>query len=303
MAGIPLTQGGPADGGNYECSWANENVQAYLVSDVGKKRAHNEDSCIMCVPEKHQLLEKRGMLFGVADGMGGASSGEFASHLAMDSMVDGYYATPVGNIPTRLREALDDANRRIFEEAFNDASRHGMGTTVSVLLIHGDCAYVAQVGDSRIYISAGRSKAFQVTYDHSLVAEQVRNGYLSQEEAKNHTLKNLITRAVGIKETVKTDLFSFHVRDGDTFLICSDGLSNLVSEAEIGQALRMANLRKAGRLLVKRALDKGGGDNITAVLIRILSVSAKHELEGGATEIIIPRGIFTRVVRKILFPD
>lgn len=296
MAAVPLTQGGPPDGGNYEYSWEGSYIRTHFLSDIGKKRPHNEDFCILCVPEKVALLEKRGMLFAVADGMGGASSGEFASRLALKTIVEGYFLGPGGNIPLRLREAIEEANRRVFEESLKDAHRHGMGTTVSVLLIHGDCAYVAQVGDSRVYVRRGDTNVLQVTDDHSLVAEQVREGYLSEEEARNHTLKNLITRAVGIKETVKVDLFAFQIRRDDTLLICSDGLSNLVADEEISDAMALDGLQGAARKLIGIALRAGGVDNITAALIRVMSDPPHVEREPGAQEIILPKsGLFGRI--------
>jgi protein phosphatase len=128
---IPLTQKGPSEGENFEYHWIGEFVEAHLLSDVGKKRKRNEDSCIVCAPADPALAEARGLLFAVADGMGGASAGDFASHLALDVLVDEYYHGPSNNIPLRLRDALDAANQRVFIEAESNLERHGMGTTVS----------------------------------------------------------------------------------------------------------------------------------------------------------------------------
>ena len=289
MAVIPLTQVGPADGENFEHQWAGEYVQAHLLSDVGKKREHNEDSCVLCTPEDVALAEQRGLLLAVADGMGGASAGECASRMALETIVEKYYTSPSGSVPDRLREALEDANSRVFEESEAIPEYHGMGTTASVLVVHGDCAYIAQVGDSRVYVSRGKEGLLQITHDHSLVAEQVRSGYISAEEARNHSLKNLITRAVGIKSTVKIDLFSFRLKQGDTMLICSDGLSNLVKDEEISRVLEMDNLQGAARILVGRALDEGGSDNVTAVLVRVTQSPQKYTIEEGAEEVSLPK--------------
>ena len=301
MAPIPLTNGGPVDGGNYEYRWQGDYVHTHLLTDVGKKRHKNEDSCVLCAPEDEVLFEHNGILFAVADGMGGASAGELASHLALQTVIDRYYAATADRskrgIPALLREALGAANSNIFAEAGKNPDRQGMGTTVSVVVVRGDCCYVAQVGDSRVYISRGRSGgAHQLTDDHSLVAEQVRNGYLSEEEARNHSLRNLITRAVGIKDTVDVDLFSLKLQRGDTLLICSDGLSNLVEDEEIGKALAMSNLQGAARLLVGRALTRGGTDNITVALLRVVLPPPKREMDPGAQEVIVPvKGVLGRI--------
>jgi protein phosphatase len=295
MAGIPVTFTGPESGGDFEYHWTGEYVEAHLLSDVGRKRTHNEDNCLLCAPENPNLMKERGILFAVADGMGGVTGGEFASRLAMQTLTETYYTVPNRTVPLRLREAVERANHRIFEEAESNPAYYGMGTTVSALVLVGDCAYVAQVGDSRVYVSGSTNNIWQVTDDHSLVAEQVRNGYLSEEEARKHSLKNLITRAVGTKEDVKVDLFSFRVKQGDTFLICSDGLSNVVRDTEIGAALRTDTLQGAARVLVGRALDAGGPDNVTVVLARATKQPPRNVLEEGAVRVSRPKaGLFRR---------
>lgn len=292
MGAIPLTKGGPADGENYEYHWTGEYAHAHCLSDVGKKRSHNEDSCILCAPEDRAAFHERGMFFAVADGMGGASAGELASRLALETALDRYYSGPGAPIPEMLHAALDAANQRVFEEAEVNPLYHGMGTTVSIVVLHGDCAYIAQVGDSRVYISRAGARAYQVTDDHSLVAEQVRNGYLSEEEARNHSLKNLITRAVGIKNTVKIDLFALNVKQGDALLICSDGLSNMVGDAEISRIMSMSNVQGATRTLIGRALRNGGNDNVTAILLRITRTPPPREMQSGATVVMLPKSGF-----------
>ncbi|MBI4558036.1 MAG: Stp1/IreP family PP2C-type Ser/Thr phosphatase [Candidatus Hydrogenedentes bacterium] len=301
MAVIPLTVTGPENGGNYEYQWSSKGLQAHLLSDVGKKRAHNEDCCTLCAPDDDHVLRERGLLLAVADGMGGVKGGEFASHLALQTLGETYYSLPNSTIPGRLQAAIDQANRRIFEEAEHNPEYHGMGTTVSAVVILGDYAYIAQVGDSRVYVARGNAGVWQITDDHSLVAEQVRNGYISEDEARKHALKNLITRAVGTKESIKVDLFSFHVKQGDTLLICSDGLSNLVDDREIGRCLAGESLQGAARILVGRALEGGGSDNITAVLLRITKPPEKKELEAGAVRVTFPKmGLFGRLKKFIV---
>jgi len=282
---IPRTEYGPLDGRNYEYGWRGPYLQSHLLSDVGKKREKNEDSCIVCIPEPAAIAEERGMLFAVADGMGGASAGEYASRMALHILNTTYYKGPRQPVPIALRTAVETANEKVFEEAEFNPSYSGMGTTVSAVVVLGDWAYIAQVGDSRVYLLRERSGIHQLTHDHSLVAEQVRSGLISEEEARNHALKNLITRAVGIKETVRVDLFAVRLRLHDTLLLCSDGLCNMVSDTEIAAALALGDLKYCTRKLVEQALEGGGIDNITAVTLRVTSAAPKRELQEGAEEV------------------
>ena len=299
MATTPLTRGGPDDGGNFEYQWSGDYLQAHLLSDVGKKRKQNEDSCILCAPDDRRLEQERGILFAVADGMGGVSGGEFASRLALQAIVERYYTGPEINIPERLTKSVLAANRRIYEEAENHPEYHGMGTTVSIVLIHGENAYLAQVGDSRVYLLRKYAPPLmQLTEDHSIVAEQVRNGYISEKEAQKHSLKNLITRAVGTREAVKVDLFCLKLQEEDSLLICSDGLSNLLHDNDIIEGLKMKSLQAAARVLVGRALEAGGTDNITATIIRVTAKPPKTDLYEGAKPVTLAhKGFFSRLRR------
>ena len=290
MALIPLTKIGPEAAGNYEFQWTGPYLQAHLLSDVGKKRAHNEDSCLLCVPEDEAIARSHGMLFAVADGMGGANAGEFASRLALQTICEWYFGLPPANgITTLLRESVAQSNRRVFEEAESNTERRGMGTTLSAALVVGQYLYAAQVGDSRIYLQRPDCPLKQVTEDHSLVAEQLRSGMITAEEARTHSMKNLITRAIGIKDAVKTDLFSVKLQKGDTLLICSDGLCNMVNDEIVSRALGLSNLQGVARRLVGHALEGGGSDNITTVIIRITDVPPATQAELDATPVSIPR--------------
>lgn len=298
MSGIQLTHSGPESGGNYECEWANGYLQAHFISDIGKKRKSNEDSCLLCAPEDDALLDERGVLFAIADGMGGASAGECASRLALDTVTEEFYTGSISSIPDQLRESCELSNERVFYEAKHNPARHGMGTTLSAVLVLKDCVYVAQVGDSRVYLSRDKQDLFQITDDHSLVAEQVRSGIISEEEARNHSMRNLITRAIGIKEAVDVDLFSFKVQRGDTLMICSDGLCNLVNDESIAATLELSNLQGAARILVGKALEGGGTDNISVALIRIVDTPPQGNLEEGAQHISFPSaGLFGKLKR------
>lgn len=301
MATLPFTVRGPEAGGNFEYQWSGPFLQVHFLSDVGKKRGHNEDSCLLCAPESSVDAGEQGYLFSIADGMGGASAGEFASRLALKTLCDEYYQSAEGQTPERLQRALESANQSIFEAAEHSPEYYGMGTTVSAVVIKGSCAYIAQVGDSRVYVSRENHRVQQLTDDHSLVAEQVRGGYLTQEEANNHALRHLITRAVGIREQLSTDLFAFRLKEGDTLLICSDGLTNVVSDDDVEDAMRLSNLQGAARVLVGRALEGGGPDNISVALIRVTAPPPKMPLESGATEITLARpGLLGRLRKLIL---
>ncbi len=299
MTQIPFAHRGPDENGDFEYRWSNSYLQAHFISDVGKKREHNEDSCILCLPEDGEAAQERGLLFAVADGMGGASAGEFASNLALTTLMEELYQGPAEPVPNRLRESIERANGRVFSKAEEDPEYHGMGTTTSALVVVGDCAYVGQVGDSRVYLSRGKRDLVQITDDHSLVAEQVRSGLISEEEARHHSLKNLVTRAVGIKPEVQVDLFSFRLKKGDTLLICSDGLNNMVTDQEVDAGLRIDSLEGAARLLVGKALEQGGTDNISVGLVRVTAPPPKTALEAGCQPVAVPGGGLFGILRRL----
>jgi PPM family protein phosphatase len=299
MTAIPFTRSGPEDGGNFEHHWAGGYLEAHLLSDVGKKRAGNEDACALCAPEDPELARRRGHLFAVADGMGGVSGGGLASRIAVQTLLDDYYTNGGGAVPTSLRKAVEHANRTIFEEAEHHPQYYGMGTTVSAVLVLGDHAYIAQVGDSRVYLLRDGNTLWQLTHDHSLVAEQVRGGFLSEEEARTHSLRNLITRAVGTKEDVKVDLFWVKIERGDTIMICSDGLSGVVSDDEITKSLVVDSIQGAARVLVGRALQGGGPDNITVAVVRAVDTPPPTPLEEGAEEARLTRPGFLQRIRRL----
>jgi protein phosphatase len=237
------------------------------ITDVGLKRGHNEDN---------YLINEELNLFVVADGMGGHAGGEYASAIAvntveeiitnMQSLDAEEQADPVDLMRQKLTHAIRLAGRRIYEKAKEQPEYHGMGTTVVVLLIDRGNAYVAHVGDSRLY--AMRDGAIeQVTEDHSLIAEKVRHGLITEEEAKSHRMRNVITRSLGYQEDVEVDLQVRAVRRGDTFLLCSDGLSGHVEREELGDYLSKYGPQSAARRLVHVACERGGDDNITVAII------------------------------------
>jgi protein phosphatase len=227
-------------------------------TDPGRKRRRNEDSFVLEPP-----------LFAVADGMGGAQAGEVASQLAAAALREGDGGE--GGARDRVVALIQEANRRVWQRANEDASASGMGTTVTAALVEPDGSVTfGHVGDSRAYMLRGESLE-QLTDDHSLVAELVRRGELSPQEAESHPQRSVITRALGTDPDVDVDTFEVQAHAGDVFLICSDGLSTMVDDETLRSTLAQnrADLDSAAKALVAAANRGGGEDNITAVLFQV----------------------------------
>lgn len=231
-------------------------AEEYGASDVGRQRSANEDSLVLRPP-----------FFAVADGMGGARAGEVASAIAAEA----FDAAGEGaeSAEAQLARLLREANRRIYELAVSDESLRGMGTTLTAAKIHGDEVSLGHVGDSRAYrLRDGELE--QITQDHSLVAELQRSGQLTPEAAEHHPQRSIITRALGPEPDVEVDTYTLAGRDGDLFLICSDGLTSMISDDEVASILRgTASLAEAAGNLIQAANQSGGKDNITVVLFRL----------------------------------
>jgi serine/threonine protein phosphatase PrpC len=228
------------------------------ATDAGRRRRHNEDAYV-CQPP----------LFAVADGIGGAQAGELASSLAAAAVRDG---SSNGGLDGRehVDALIQEANRRVYQRQSQDAAVSGMGTTMTVALVEDGRVWIGHVGDSRAYlIREGRLE--QLTEDHSLVAELVRSGRLSPEEAETHPQRSVVTRALGTDPDVDVDTFSVETRPGDLFMLCSDGLTTMVDDTGIlGEIDRNRNdLRAAAKALVRAANRGGGEDNITIVFFEI----------------------------------
>ncbi len=225
-------------------------------TDVGRQRSANEDTLVLSPP-----------FFGVADGMGGARAGEVASALAAGVFDE---VGPTDEPPeAELTGILKEANRRIYELAASDEAHRGMGTTLTAAKVVGDEVSLGHVGDSRAYLLRdGRLE--QLTRDHSLVAELERTGQITAEAAENHPQRSIITRALGPESSVEVDTYTITGRDGDIFLICSDGLTGMVGDEELGALLRApTSLEETAEELVRAANQSGGRDNITVVLFRL----------------------------------
>jgi PPM family protein phosphatase len=245
-------------------------VAVKAATDIGLKRTQNEDSHGIWVPEDEARLARRGVLLVVADGMGGYRAGEVASRLAVETVVGVYRATDEGDVPSVLRHAVEEANRVVHRESLANPDKGGMGTTCTALVVRGTEAWVAHVGDSRAYLVRGKGIE-QVTRDHSLVAQFVREGQLTPEEARVDPRRNVVTRSLGVAPSVEVDVESVPhaLRPDDTFLLCSDGLHGQVLDPEMAEAVAGRNLERACQDLIALARERGGPDNITVMLARV----------------------------------
>jgi len=237
-----------------------------VATHTGRKRRHNEDAYVLQPP-----------LFAIADGMGGARAGEVASSLAAAALQSGEVD---GNGKERVIALIQAANRSIYERSSQDAEVAGMGTTLTVAFVEDATVTFGHVGDSRAYVLRD-DELEQLTDDHSLVAELVRGGKLSAEEAEHHPQRSVITRALGTDPDVDVDTFTVDAVSGDVFLLCSDGLTDMVGDGEIGEVLAgsRANLRDATEELVRRANKAGGQDNITVVAFEMTDEPDEQTLE------------------------
>jgi serine/threonine protein phosphatase PrpC len=248
-----------------------------VITDTGRKRRRNEDAYV-CEPP----------LFAIADGMGGAQAGEVASRLAAAALKESGAKTLGGE--RRISDLIQEANRRVYDRSSTDPNTSGMGTTITVALVENGNVAFGHVGDSRAYlIRDGRME--QVTEDHSLVNELMKSGKLSREEAETHPQRSVITRALGTDPDVDADTFTIEARAGDVFLLCSDGLTDMVAEREIlGLVERnRSDLDAALKSLVKAANRSGGEDNITVVAFEIAEIdSLTHDGETRENVLVSP---------------
>jgi PPM family protein phosphatase len=240
-------------------------AERFEDSDTGRQRRANEDDYFSRAP-----------LFAVADGMGGAQAGEVASHIAVEVLEQGLPDGP-GSVEERLAELVREANRRIHAVSRSDDDRAGMGTTLTAAYVGEDEIAVAHVGDSRLYCLRG-GELIRRTEDHSLVEELVREGRLTPEEAGEHPQRSIITRALGPEADVSVDHNTWRAEAGDVYLICSDGLTSMLSEPQVAEIVRASpTLAAAGARLIEGANAAGGRDNITVVLFRLEEVGAEAE--------------------------
>lgn len=257
-------------------------VHVFGRTDVGQIREHNEDNFLVAdltrrtrslmEEDRHQLVGPRGTLVGVCDGMGGAAAGEVASQLAVDIIFEhltgNEAVTTRDELARQLVAAVEDAGARIFADARADRSRRGMGTTATVAALLDSRLFLAQVGDSRAYLYRD-GKLNQVTRDQSLVNQLIEAGQLTEEEAETFEHNNIILQALGTAETVQVDLTFADLCQGDTLLLCSDGLSGMIRADEIREVLAtVPDPVETCRVLTERANAAGGHDNITVIVAR-----------------------------------
>lgn len=239
--------------------------EAAYFSHVGMRRKQNQDAAV--------VKEDLG-LFILADGMGGHQGGEIASRLCVEKVADHFVRHSKEATPTVLHQSLLLANQAIYDRSNSDPLLRGMGTTATVIKLSDQgLAHIAQVGDSRAYYW-NSSGVWPLTQDHSLVQEKLRAGLITREQMKTDDMKNVITRSVGYDLNLKVDLYTFPTQSGDGFLLCSDGLSNPISEPLmfdiLDESLRSGlHLNDIAKRLVDAANQRGGDDNVTVVLVRM----------------------------------
>lgn len=241
-------------------------MKAFSATDVGRKREINQDY-IYCNENAVGALPN---LFIVADGMGGHNAGDFASRFCVEHMVETLQASSEKTIIGMIENAITETNERLIIQSKEKADLEGMGTTLVLATILEHIMYVANIGDSRLYLINDTIK--QITQDHSLVEEMVKTGELKKEEARFHPKKNIITRAIGANNKVIPDFFEISVKEDDIILLCSDGLSNMLEDQELYQIIHLYkdDLNKAVEVLLQRANECGGKDNIAIVLVQPL---------------------------------
>lgn len=240
-------------------------------TDIGRVRPTNEDSLMSVIPEQAELLQAKGALFVVSDGMGGHAHGDIASALAVQTVNECYYQARQHDIPTALREAVAQANAVIFQagkrECGDEANAMQMGATCVAAVLHDQMLYAANVGDSRVYVLHD-GQLRQITRDHSLVAQLGERGIITHDEARTHARRNIIYRSLGQPE-VEVDLFTEPVDVGDTIILCTDGLSSVLTDEDLRDIVAQHDPTESVQRLIARANAAGGPDNVTAIVVRV----------------------------------
>lgn len=230
------------------------------ATEVGKVRQRNEDSILVAADIG---------LFAVADGMGGHRAGEVASSLALNKLEMHMRSGAGDNISGSLAEGVKLANSSVFETSEREAALKGMGTTLTAAVIKNNKVVLSHVGDSRAYVIR-KAEITQLTRDHSLVQELYSVGGITRDQAREHPQRNILTRALGTDREVEVDMISIRPESGDVLLLCTDGLTSLVEDSEILEfCIRSRNLDEAAAVLIRAAMDRGGNDNISVILVEL----------------------------------
>ena len=249
-------------------------MEVASLSDVGRQRQNNEDSYLYWEPENEGEFARRGRLAVIADGMGGYEGGQEASRLAVETVREVYSEFAANDPQQALLEAFVTAHERIQSYARNNPAFHGMGTTCTALAVRGQELYFAHVGDSRLYLVRG-SVISRLTRDHSYVGRLVESGIVRSEDAENHPQRHILTAALGAGMEVAADVPrpALELQEGDTLVLCTDGLWGVVSEQELAGVINRHRPAESCVALVNLALERGGPDNITVQVLRLAADS------------------------------
>ncbi len=248
-------------------------VSVGAKTDIGRQRENNEDKYEFYIPEDPRQLANRGLIFVVCDGMGGHEAGQIAAELATKTFIDAYLNHSSEDPETAAAAAVVAANRVVLDVGRSIPAYRNLGCTLSALMLIQDDALVAHVGDSRILRLRGGELA-QLSDEHTWVEEQVRAGVIDRETAENHKYRHMLTRAIGAETTIQPQVDRFELYAGDTFVLCSDGLTNHTDEFDILRLASGASPSQAAWKLVAHALTAGGSDNVTVVVVRVDDLEA-----------------------------
>lgn len=238
-------------------------------TDTGRVRANNQDAVGTWkdLPQTIPFAE-RGYLFAVADGVGGNEQGEVASALAIEQLFHAYYGDDTTEVDKALKRAVRVANEAVYERGLSQSEDRAMGTTLVAGVIRGTTLTIGNVGDSRAYLARGRAQMAPISKDHSLVAEAVRAGQMTPEQAKSSRQRNVITRALGQRQKVDVDIFEVDLMADDVVLLCSDGLHGIVDDAEMKQVIQALPPEEAANELIELANNRNASDNVSAVVVK-----------------------------------
>ena len=263
-------------------------IHASLATNPGCVRTGNQDAVIFARPADDRALVTHGVIALVADGMGGCNGGEVASALACEKIPKIYFASN-GPAPAALRASLEAVNGEIYQTAQAQPSLRGMGTTAVAFAITSSHGWLAYVGDSRLYLIR-RGQIYRMSEDHSMVFEMVHKGLLTAEEARNHADRNVLSRALGSRPQVEVSCWEepFPIQAGDRFLLCSDGLHDLVTDQNMLALAGSGELSVATERLVRTANENGGYDNISVILLEAVDAAALRSRPGPTREFQLP---------------
>ncbi len=263
-------------------------IHASVATNPGCVRADNQDAAIFSRPSDDRALATHGVIALVADGMGGCNGGEVASALACEKIPRVYFASN-GPAPAALRTSLEAVNSEIYQTAQAKPELRGMGTTAVAFAITSSHGWLAYVGDSRLYLIR-RGQIYRMSEDHSMVFEMVHKGLLTAEEARNHADRNVLSRALGSHQQVEVSCWEepFPIQAGDRFLLCSDGLHDLVTDEKMLALARDGELNVATERLVRTANENGGYDNISVILLEAVDAAALRSRPGPTREYQLP---------------